>query len=113
MKDRTRVTSLQKAGNEAEDSDNSEHDDTQGVLSDEAIGVAQDRPTLPQQERLTRKRKTQENNSASATLMRYLVEKKKEEHAPQTIDAFFSLMSNTVKKFSPADQHYIKTKVFF
>lgn len=112
-KDRTRVTSLEKAENEAEDSDNSEHDDTQeGALGDEAIsGVAPDRPTLPQQERLTRKRKTQGNNSASATLMKYLVDKK-EEHAPQIIDTFFSLMSNTVKKFTPADQHYIKTKVF-
>ncbi|XP_076030767.1 uncharacterized protein LOC143018976 [Oratosquilla oratoria] len=113
MKDRTRVTSLQKAENEAENSDNSEHDGTQErEVSDEAVGVAEDSPTLPQQERLTRKRKTQENNSASATLIRYLVEKKKEEHAPETINAFFSLMANTVKKFSPADQHYIKTKVF-
>ncbi|XP_063874180.1 uncharacterized protein LOC135107816 [Scylla paramamosain] len=114
-KDRTRVTSLEKAENEAEYSDNSEHDDTQErALGDEASGVAPDRPTLPQQERLTRKRKTQENNSASATLMKYLVDKKKEEHAPQIIDTFFSLMSNTVKKFTPADQHYsyIKTKVF-
>ncbi|KAK8389726.1 hypothetical protein O3P69_009016 [Scylla paramamosain] len=63
-KDRTRVTSLEKAENEAEYSDNSEHDDTQErALGDEASGVAPDRPTLPQQERLTRKRKTQENNT--------------------------------------------------
>ncbi|KAK4318300.1 hypothetical protein Pmani_010710 [Petrolisthes manimaculis] len=118
MKDRTRVTSLQQAGNESEISDNAQHDGPQEVCSgqerkenDEAVGVAQ--VTLPQQERLTRKRKTQKiNNSASATLMKYLIENKKEEQAPELIDTFFSLMATTVKKFSSADQHIIKTKVF-
>ena len=118
MKDRTRITSLPPAGNESENSDNAEHDGTQELCSgqeseenDEVVGVAQ--VTLPQQERLTRKRKKQENyNSASATLMRYLVENKKEERAPEPIDTFFSLMATTVKKFSPTDQHFIKTKVF-
>lgn len=44
--------------------------------------------------------------------MKYLIESKKEEGAPDPIDTFFSLMATTVKKFSPADQHFIKTKVF-
>ena len=44
--------------------------------------------------------------------MKYLIEKKKEERVPETIDTFFSLMAATVKKFSPDDQHFIKTRVF-
>lgn len=119
MKDRTRITSLQQAGNESENSDNAEHDGTPELCSgqeseehEEVVGVAQ--VTLPQQERLTRKRKKKQenNNSASATLMKYLIENKKEERVPDPIDTFFSLMANTVKKFSSADQHFIKTKVF-
>ncbi|XP_076056534.1 uncharacterized protein LOC143034410 [Oratosquilla oratoria] len=69
---------------------------------------------LPQQECHRRKRKNskENHNNSLDTLMRYLVEKKKEEHAPEPIDTFFSLMAATVKKFSPADQHFMKTKVF-
>nr|CAD7268168.1 unnamed protein product [Timema shepardi] len=57
-----------------------------------------------------------EKESATRTLMKYLIEtNKKEENnriQPNEIDQFFSLMANTVKRFSPVDQHFIKTKVF-
>ncbi|KAK4326826.1 hypothetical protein Pmani_002683 [Petrolisthes manimaculis] len=105
MKDRTRVTSLQQAGNESENSDNAEHDGPQEICSgqerkenDEAVGVAQ--VTLPQQERLIRKRKTQKiNNSASATLMKYLIENKKEEQAPEPIDYLLFIDGNYCQDF--------------
>ncbi|XP_064104818.1 uncharacterized protein LOC135214450 isoform X2 [Macrobrachium nipponense] len=120
MKDRTRVTSLQQAGSDSENSNYAEHDGTQEVCcgqereeKDEGVCVVQTaHVTLPQQEHLKHKRKIEKNNTASATLMRYLLENKKEEQAPEPIDTFFSLMATTVKKFSPADQHFIKTKVF-
>lgn len=122
LKDRIRVTFLQQDGNEPntlDDAlDNAQDDGTQEQCTgrkreenDEVVGVTQD--TLPEQEPLTRKRKNQEiNSSASANLMRYLIESKKEERDHDPIDTFFSLMATTVKKFSPADQHLIKTKVF-
>lgn len=67
------------------------------------------------------KRKQKSHNviqeSASATLIKYLIEKKEQEsekdnRAAHPIDNFFSVMAATVKNFSPIDQHYIKTKIF-
>lgn len=39
--------------------------------------------------------------------------KRKEGQAPKLLNTSFSLLTTTVKKFSPANQYFIKTKVFF
>lgn len=52
--------------------------------------------------------------SASTTLMKYLIEKKEKEknNISHSVDNFFSLMATTVKTFSSMDQRYVKTKIF-
>lgn len=50
--------------------------------------------------------------SASTTLMKYLVQQKREEQPPHPIDTFFSLMATSVKKFNATDQHFVKTQLF-
>lgn len=52
------------------------------------------------------------SNCSAATLVNYLLEKQEQECPSDPIDTFFSLMATTVKKFSAADQHFVKTRVF-
>lgn len=54
---------------------------------------------------------TVQQENVSSTLMKYILQKK-EECGVHPIDKFFSLMATTVKNFSAADQHSVKTKVF-
>lgn len=53
-----------------------------------------------------------QQESASSTLMKYILQKKDQDQAIHPIDHFFSLMASTVKNFSPLDQHMVKTKIF-
>lgn len=55
---------------------------------------------------------TDTKESASTTLMKYLVQQKREEQPPHPIDTFFSLMATSVNKFNATDQHFVKTKLF-
>ncbi|KAL4147944.1 hypothetical protein QTP88_002258 [Uroleucon formosanum] len=55
---------------------------------------------------------TDTKESASTTLMKYLVQQKREEQSPHPINTFFSLMATSVKKFNATDQHFVKTKLF-
>lgn len=114
IKDKIRITSVREEENESEHSDTAEPVAIQESLNKQNSGDgAVGRSPPPQQKRRMRKSASQENNnSASATLMRYLVENKNKKEVPVPIDTFFSLMATTVKKFSHADQHLIKTKVF-
>ncbi|XP_033326408.1 uncharacterized protein LOC117220505 [Megalopta genalis] len=52
------------------------------------------------------------SGDAIETLLKYILEKQEEERNIQPIDHFFKLMADTVKHFSPVEQHYVKTKVF-
>lgn len=59
------------------------------------------------------------SESASSHLMKYIIEKEKEEEVKSNkkteinvIDQFFQSMSLTVKQFSPYHQHLAKTRVF-
>lgn len=59
------------------------------------------------------------SESASSHLMKYIIEKEKEEEVKSNnkteidvIDKFFQSMSLTVKQFSPYHQHLAKTRVF-
>lgn len=55
------------------------------------------------------------SETASSSLIKYILEKKneenlKEKNEPSAIDQFFLSMCSTVKQFSPYDQHLAKTK---
>lgn len=57
------------------------------------------------------------SETASSTLMKYILEKKDEENLEQkaessAMDQFFLSMCSTVKQFSPYNQHLAKTKIF-
>ncbi|KAL4126736.1 hypothetical protein QTP88_010945 [Uroleucon formosanum] len=57
------------------------------------------------------------SETASSSLMKYILEKKneenlKEKNEPSAIDQFFLSMCSTVKQFSPYHQHLAKTKIF-
>lgn len=57
------------------------------------------------------------SETASSTLMKYILEKKNEENLEEkkessAIDQFFLSMCSTVKQFSPYKQHLAKTKIF-
>ncbi|XP_071514947.1 uncharacterized protein [Panulirus ornatus] len=128
MKDRSRMSTTVATQEEAHESeDETAHHDDEEEEEEETRSGHENRKgegELPVQERPPPKkqlrpkgRKALEHNSsssssASATLIKYLVEKQREECAPDTTDTFFSLMAATVKKFNPGDQHFIKTKVF-
>lgn len=82
--------------------------------------------TKPQPKKIMtqKKRKKTESHvnseSASSQLMKYIIEKEKEEESKSNektneinvIDQFFQNMSLTVKQFSPYHQHLAKTRVF-
>ncbi|XP_015429489.1 PREDICTED: uncharacterized protein LOC107186181 [Dufourea novaeangliae] len=57
--------------------------------------------------------KTRARETASTTLLKYLLEKKEEESkTPDPIANCFSVMADSVKTFTPLDQHFVKTKIF-
>lgn len=117
FKDRERVTSLQQQDTEIEDTEIGDTN-TQNVCNEpvhqEKDEAYDNNETIPEAgpSRTKKRKKEQSDTSASATLMKYLVERKKEEQPSNPIDTFFSLMATTVKKFKPVDQHLIKSKVF-
>ncbi|XP_071525216.1 uncharacterized protein [Panulirus ornatus] len=117
MKDRSRISTVTQEAYEFENENvNDDEKETLGVQENrKGEGEPPEQEHPPTRQVRTRRKKALEHNSsiASATLMKYLVEKqKKESVAPDTMDTFFSLTAATVKKFTPSDQHFIKTKVF-
>ena len=114
-RDRERKTSLKEDDGENEEA--SEDRSPQQACLEQTLELDDEASSLNstafQQEPPTRKRRIQQKKtSLSSALMKYLVEREKEEQQADPIDTFFSLMATSVKKFNPTDQHYIKTKVF-
>lgn len=125
MKDRSRITSmtdgngsddirLDESTNECEEEDNNKplnqnnEENTDGVVNEE-ITLKSNLKTSKLRKKVTH---TDTKESASTTLMKYLVQQKKEENPPHPIDSFFSLMATSVKNFNAVDQHFVKTQLF-
>lgn len=127
MKDRIRVTSVM--GEEDSDVEETElieniNEDEEETQVDREIVEPEDReravikknPTTQLAPKVVKRyRKTHIENtpkdSASATLMKFLVQEK-QQNISHPIDTFFSLMASSVKNFNLADQHFIKNKIF-
>lgn len=116
FKDRERVTSLQQEDTEIEVriGDTNTQELCNEPVHQEKDEASDNNETIPEAgpSRTKKRKKEQSDTSASATLMKYLVERKKEEQPTNPIDTFFSLMATTVKNFKPVDQNFIKSKVF-
>jgi len=75
-------------------------------------------PVQPRQKKLKKTNSLKPPETASSTLMKYIIEQKKSEQSNPTtsksdaMDQFFSSMCSTAKQFSPYFQHIAKTKVF-
>lgn len=55
---------------------------------------------------------TEENMSASAELMKYLLKNKKEDNKEDDVDRFFLSIASTVKKFNIYNQSVVKSRIF-
>lgn len=130
MKDKGRVTSLDKIGDLSDDEDLTEdysvndqenrqtpNADTSQIESSPLISGSSN--LTPQQNR--KRARTSEQNrrpdpaTASATLMKYIIDQKKNEEEHQEKDElyhFFEGIKKTVTRFSPRDVHLAKTKIF-
>lgn len=120
--DRSRLTSIEENSDEEGESckeisierDSQEHSETITSFQNDDTKDYESQSNFKNKTMSIHKKKQISNNttqeSASTTLMKYLVDKKGQASHP--IDDFFSLMATTVKNFSPIDQHYVKSKVF-
>lgn len=127
MKDRSRVTSM-TAGDDSDEEKSDEstneceieanhNEQTNENNNEENVDEDVDKEVTQTSSLKTsklRKKKphTDTKESASTTLMKYLVQQKREEQSPHPTDTFFSLMATSVKKFNATDQHFVKTKLF-
>jgi len=127
MKDRSRVTSITTCDDSDEEKSDvstneceiqannneqtNENNNEENVVEDVAKEVTQ-KSSLKTPKLRKKITHTDTKESASTTLMKYLVQQKREEQSPHPIDTFFSLMATSVKKFNATDQHFVKTKLF-
>lgn len=122
MKDKQRLTSIVNETSSAitddEDeslSQNSDMSNTENLNVPEVTTV--DIPELPSKKRKPVQKNANKSNStnqtASGTLMKYLLEKEnKISDEIDELDHFFDGIKATVKKFSPADKHLAKKEIF-
>lgn len=125
MKNRSRVTSMtggndsddgrlqDESTNECEVEDDNEplnqnNEKNTDYVVNEEITVRSNLKTSKLRKKITH---TDTKESASTTLMKYLVQQKKEE-SPHPIDSFFSLMATSVKNFNAVGQHFVKKQLF-
>lgn len=120
MKDKQRLTSIvnETSSTDTEDESLSQHEDMSTTENRNVPKVT----TVEISQLPSKKRKlvqTNANNSkatnqtASGTLMKYLLEnEKKTSDERDDLDHFFEGIKATVKKFSPADKHLAKKEIF-
>lgn len=118
MRDKARVSSLQI--NDGTDEENIDGNDEEQAEA-EAEAETNDVPAAPRevvQENIKKKRISRKNpsntESASSTLMNYLLSQKSIEESKEkdSIDLFFDGIKATVRSFTPADFHTVKTTIF-
>lgn len=124
--DRPRLTSIDENSDEEDsckeinaEKDSQEHSETATSFENNDNDI-EDYESQSNSKKISSYKKKQKphnavQETASTTLMKYLIEKKdteKENKAHHPIEDFFSLMAASVKNFSPVDQHYVKSKVF-
>ncbi|XP_074042027.1 uncharacterized protein isoform X2 [Leptinotarsa decemlineata] len=116
MMDKARVSSLQiHDGTDEENIDGNDEEQTEAEVETNDVPAA---PREVLQKNIKKKRISRKNpsnkESASSTLMNYLLSQKSIEESKEkdSIDLFFDSIKATVRSFTPADFHTVKTTIF-